>query len=340
MLAVGTFLPAKEADGGGVIAGDEHGALLRLLEGTAGCEFVHGLDFRESYIRRGRVHCGDVCLSDLDVYLWHVDFARKPGTYDLDALLTLKRDTVVIPDPEQVALAFDKHWAYLTLAGAGVPVPDSMLVSARGIDAAEQVFAEWGAAVLKPRRGCFGWGVTFIDDFATLRDFVGYLDAETTETRVRGVAQAASGRSFLLERFYPNSPHDWLGVTFVGDDIAYGFRKEPDRHARWSDTAWKVYDAGRGGGSVRYQDVPPSHADLLHTARRAFDLPLVGFDVICHEGGPMVVDVNTGPALYPELFTAAGKSMAHELHRAYRTAIRRATERHSAFGQVTGGRLA
>jgi hypothetical protein len=145
---------------------------------------------------------------------------------------------------------------------------------------------------------------------------------------------------FLLERFYPNSPHDWLGVTFAGDDIAYGFRKEPDRHARWSGTAWKVYDAGRGGGSVRYQDVPPSHADLLHTARRAFDLPLVGFDVICHEGGPMVVDVNTGPALYPELFTAAGKSMAHELHRAYRTAIRRATERHSAFGQVTGGRLA
>ncbi|MEJ2854102.1 MULTISPECIES: ATP-grasp domain-containing protein [unclassified Saccharothrix] len=321
MPAVGTFLPAT-GTGGGVIAPDEHSKLLRLLEETPGWDVVHGLDFRDTHIRRGRVYREDVCLSDLDVYLWHVDFARKPGSYDLDALLTLTRDTVVIPDPEQIALAFDKHWAYLTLDRAGVAVPDSILVSARNIDAAEHVLAEWGCAVLKPRRGCFGWGVTFIDSFTTLRDIVGYIDSETTETRVRGVSQAGSGRSFLLERFYPNSPHDWLGVTFVGDEVAYGFRKDADRHARWNDTAWKVYDAGRGGGSVQYHDVPPSHLTLLHTARRAFDLPLIGFDVICHEGRPMIVDVNTGPALYQELFAAAGKTMSRELHRAYTTAVR------------------
>ncbi|XVV00448.1 ATP-grasp domain-containing protein [Actinosynnema sp. CA-248983] len=323
MVTVGTFLP-KAAGGGGVIAADEHASLMRLLADTPGLDFVHELDFRRSHVRQGRVHCGDVCLNDLDAYVWHVDFARKPGSYDLDALLTLKRDTVVIPDPDQIAQAFDKHWAYLALARAGVPVPDSMLLSARDIDAAEPVLAEWGTAVLKPRRGCFGWGVTFIDSFTTLRDIVGYIDAETTDTRVRGVAEAASGRSFLVERCYPNNPADWLGVTYVGDEPAYAFRKDADRHVRWNDTAWKVYDPARGGGGVRHRGIPEEHAAMLRAARGAFDLPLVGFDVICHEGRPLVVDVNTGPALYPELFAAAGKSMAHELHRAYTTAIHRA----------------
>lgn len=324
MVRVGTFLPVAGADGG-VVPPDEHRELMRVFEAADGVEFVHGLDFRRSFIRRGRVYCGDVCLNDLDVYVWHVDFARKPGSYDLDALLTLNRDTVVIPDPDEVAAAFDKHWAYLALSGAGVPVPDSLLVSARDLDAAEPVFAEWGRGVLKPRRGCFGWGVTFLDSFTALRDIVGYIDAETTDTRVRGVGEASSGRSFLVERFYPNSPDDWLGVTFVGDEVAYAFSKDVDRHVWWNDTAWKVYDPERGGGSVRHREVPASHVEVLRAARGAFDLPLVGFDVICHEGRPLVVDVNIGPALYKELFTAAGKSMAHELHRAYTAAIDRRT---------------
>lgn len=329
MLRVGAFLPARAPDDapgdGGVIPEGEHAVLVDLLDGMPDVEFVHGLDFRDSHIRRGRVHCGDVCLNDLDAYLWYVDFARKPGTYDLDALTTLKHDTAVVPDPDQVAVAFDKHWASLALARAGAPVPDSVLVSARNLAAAEPVIEEWGSAVLKPRRGCFGWGVTFIDSFAALRDIVGYLDAETTESRVRGVASAGSGRSFLLERFYPNSPDDWLGVTVAGDEVVYGFRKKTDRHVRWNDTAWKVYDPERGGGSVEHREVPPEHAALVHTARRAFDLPLLGFDLIRHEDRLLIVDANTGPALYRELFAASGRSMAHELHRVFTAALLRAT---------------
>ncbi|EQD83114.1 glutathione synthase/RimK-type ligase-like ATP-grasp enzyme [Saccharopolyspora erythraea NRRL 2338] len=335
MLMVGTFLPAKVCDGlaatgGGVIPPEEHAVLMRLLAEVEGVEFVHGVDFRDSYVRRGRVHCGEVCLNDLDAYLWHADFARKPGSYDLDALLTLKRDTVVVPDPETVAVAFDKHWSYLALARAGAAVPESVLVSRRNIEAAAPVIEEWGRAVLKPRRGCFGWGVLFIDSFSMLRDVVGYLEAETTEGRVRGVPSAASGRSFLLERFYPNSPEDWLGVTLVGGEVVYGFRKGADRHVWLDDVTWKVYDSGRDGGAVEHREVPAEHAALVDTARRAFDLPLLGFDIIRHEGEPVIVDVNTGPALYQELFAAAGRSLAHELHRAFTTALAEATAARSA----------
>src|SRR5687768_14694716 len=228
MVRVGTFLPARPADGGpgdggpgngGVIPPDDHATLMRLLSELPGVEFVHGLDFRDSYIRRGRVHCGDVCLNDLDLYLWYADFARKPGSYDLDALLTVKRDTAVVPDPERIAVAFDKHWSYLALARAGVPVPDNVLVSQRNLDAAAPVIEEWGHAVLKPRRGCFGWGVLFVDNFTTLRDVVGYIDSETTEGRVRGVPSSGPARSYLLERFYPNDPEDWLGVTVAEHEV-------------------------------------------------------------------------------------------------------------------------
>ncbi|PSL45982.1 RimK-like ATP-grasp domain-containing protein [Saccharothrix carnea] len=114
---------------------------------------------------------------------------------------------------------------------------------------------EWGHAVLKPRRGCFGRGVLFIDNFTALRDVVGYLDAE------------------------------------------------------------------RGGGAVEYRDVPATHAALALRAQQVFGLPLLGLDIIRHEGEPIVVDVNTGPALYPELFAAAGRSLPHELHRVFTAAI-------------------
>ncbi|MEV8435796.1 hypothetical protein AB0425_00345 [Actinosynnema sp. NPDC051121] len=325
MVRVGAFLPARPADGepgnGGVIPADDHATLIGLLEGMPGVEFTHGLDFRDSYVRRGRVHCGDVCLNDLDLYLWYVDFARKPGSYDLDALLSARHDTAVVPDPERIAVAFDKHWSYLALARAGVPVPDSVLVSQSNLDAAAPVIEEWGHAVLKPRRGCFGWGVLFIDSFTTLRDVVGYLDSESTEGRVRGVPSAGSARSYLLERFYPNSPEEWLGVTVLGQEVVYGFRKGPERHVRWNDFAWKVYDAERGGGAVEYREVPAVHAALAREAQRALGLPLLGLDFICHEGDPIVVDVNTGPALYPELFAAAGRSLPHELHRVLTAAI-------------------
>jgi hypothetical protein len=176
--------------------------------------------------------------------------------------------------------------------------------------------------------------VLFVDNFTTLRDVVGYIDSETTEGRVRGVPSSGPARSYLLERFYPNDPEDWLGVTVAEHEVVYGFRKTPERHVRWNDFAWKVYDAGRGGGAVEHREVPAAHAALALRAHRAFGLPLLGLDVIRHEGEPIVVDVNTGPALYPDLFTAAGRSLPHELLRVLTAAISRTTGQPTAASGI------
>ncbi|MFE1247007.1 RimK family alpha-L-glutamate ligase [Streptomyces sp. NPDC058735] len=314
VLRVGTFLPPALSHGGvppgaraeaGRIPAGEQALLRELLAGLTGVEFVHDLDIRRSCIRNGRVHCGEVCLHDLDLYVWHAEIARDPGGYTQEALRTLSLDVPVVPDPERFATCLDKYRAHLALSRAGLPVPDTLLVGHHNTEAAAPVLAEWGRALLKPRLGSYGQGVLLVEDFATLRDLVGFLDHEVA---------ARSDGTLLLERICPSSgPGDWLGTTLLDGRLMYGYRKRTHRFTRLSTDVWKVYDPRGAGGDVDGCDVPPAHARLVRRAQRILGLPLVGFDLIVSEGRPVIVDENTFPGLYPDLFAATGRSLGHEL---------------------------
>ncbi|MGY6021626.1 ATP-grasp domain-containing protein [Streptomyces spinosirectus] len=316
MLRVGTFLQSAARGGSaapragvepGKIPADDHALLMELLRDLNDVEFLHDLDIRRSRVRNGEVHCGEVRLNDLDLYLWHCDLSRDPGSYALEALRTLSLDVPVVPDPARFSTGLDKYRAHLRLSRAGLPVPDTILLDRRDTAAAAPAIAEWGRALLKPRRGSFGQGVLLIEDFATLRDLAGYLDSTL------GVSTEST---FLLERFYPNSPTDWVGTTLINGTLMYGYRKHRRRFTRLSAAdaeAWKVYDPERAGGDVGACDVPPTHMRLAQRAQRALGLPLVGFDLILCEDRPVIVDENTFPGLYPELFAAAGRSLGREL---------------------------
>ncbi|MET9395206.1 hypothetical protein ABZY20_33155 [Streptomyces sp. NPDC006624] len=314
MLRVGTFLPPALCHGGvppgaspqaGRIPAADHALLMDLLSGLPDVEFLHGLDIRRSRIRDGRVHCGEVCLHDLDLYLWHAQIARDPGGYTHEALRTLGLDVPVEPDPERFATGLDKYRAHLALSRAGLPVPDTVLVGHHNTEAAAPVLAEWGRALLKPRRGSYGQGVLLVEDFATLRDLVGFLD-QTVAARTDG--------TLLLERICPSGgPADWLGTTLLDGSLMYGYRKRGHRFTRLSADVWKVYDPRGAGGDVDGCEVPAAQARLVRLAQRVLGLPLVGFDLIVSEGRPVIVDENTFPGLYPDLFAAAGRSLAREL---------------------------
>ncbi|WP_324789842.1 hypothetical protein [Streptomyces sp. H51] len=337
MLRVGTFLPFAGRGGPGAapahpeigrIPADDHALLMELLADLTDVEFHHGLDIGRSWIRNGKVHCGDVCLNDLDLYFWHAWVSRDPGSYALEALRTLSLDIPVVPDPARFSTGLDKYRAHLRLSRAGLPVPDTILFDRRDTAAAAPVVAEWGHALLKPRRGSFGQGVLLIEDFATLRDLADYLDstlAATTES------------AFLLERFYPNDPADWTGTTFVNGTLMYGYRKRGHRFARLSADAVKVYDAEGVGGEVDGCVVPPAHARLAQRAQRALGLPLVGFDLIVCDGRPVIVDENTFPGLYPELFAAAGRSLGRELFGLVRDLVEGVKESSGSIGGTSGG---
>ena len=323
MLRVGTFLPRAPDRNGtaephaqarvGKIPRDDHALLMRLLPDLTDVEFLHDLDIRRSCIRNGKVYCGEVRLNDLDLYLWHADLTRDPGDYAMEALGTLALDTPVVPDPARFWTGLDKYRAHLRLARAGLPVPDTVLVDHRNTAAAAPVVAEWGRALLKPRRESFGHGVLLIEDYATLRDLSDYLT---------GTLAATTESTFLLERYYPNSPADWVGTTLVNGTLMYGYRKRGHRFTAMSPDTWKVYDPERIGGDVDGCEVPPAHARLVRHAQQVLGLPLVGFDVILCEGRPVIVDENTFPGLYPDLFTAAGRSLGHELFALVRDSIR------------------
>ncbi|TVL91200.1 hypothetical protein CD790_18170 [Streptomyces sp. SAJ15] len=285
---------------------------LGLLADMADVQFFHGLNIDRSYIRGGRVHHGEICLNELDLYVWHAQIDRRPGSYHLEALRTLSHDTRVVADPDMFAVGIDKFRAHLLLRRAGVRVPDTVLLDQGNVGAAEPVLAEWGRALLKPRFGYFGRGVLLIEDFATLRDAVGYLAA---------TAPGAGDGTLLLERFYDNDLAEWVSVAMVGGEIMYGYRKRPSRWAAMRGGAAKVYDLAGAGGEVDLCEVPAAHAELASRAQNVMGAQIIGFDMILHQGLPVIVDENTFPGFYPELFRRADKDLGFELYRMIAQAV-------------------
>ncbi|MFI6689910.1 hypothetical protein [Streptomyces sp. NPDC050485] len=57
------------------------------------------------------------------------------------------------------------------------------------------------------------------------------------------------------------------------------------------------------------------HVELALQAQKALGAQIIGFDMILHQGMPIIVDENTFPGFYPELFDAAGKDLGFELYR-------------------------
>ncbi len=305
-MRVGLCLPAREAvsrSGSGAIPEPFRSAILERLRARPDLTLYEDVHFNDCYVHDGRVFRGELCVSELDLYLWYAHTSRQPASYDLQILKTLARSLPVVRDPGAHEQALDKYTAHLALRRAGAAVAEFVLVDRDNLACVRDLVESWGAAVLKPRRGAFGLGVGFIDSFAMFRDVVEY---------VRTLVGHDPDGGYLLERYYPNDPDEWTSVTMVGGQVMYGYRKLPhtfvqDRHGRA-----KVYDATRRGGEVEGCTLTPAQIELAHRAQRTLALEVVGFDMIVHEGRPLVVDENTAPGFYPELFAQAGRDPVEE----------------------------
>lgn len=293
---------------------DDVARCLELLAGLENVEFRHGLNIDQTYIRNSRLFHDDVCLNELDLYVWYAQIDRGPSSYHIEALRALSLDTQVMIEPSSFAVGVDKYSSHLTLRRAGVRVADALLVHVDNVALAEPIMAEWGRAVLKPRRGFFGKGVLLIDDFPTLRDVAGYL-----ATQVPGLVEP----TLLLERFYEHDPSDWVSTTIINGSIMYGYRKRPALWSPMRHGASKVLDADAAGGEAALCEVPPAYAELALKAHKALGLEIVGFDMVLDDSGPLIIDENTYPGLYPELFCASHKDLGHELFRMIAEAIER-----------------
>lgn len=274
---------------------------LELLRNNDSIELIEELNVQNALVLNGKVYCDGFCLNDLDRFAWYFELDRAPGSFGLEVLSTLARETKVLCDPAKIAIGYDKYQAHLTLLDAGVRVPEFVLFDHRVPEKMAEVMNSWGAAILKPRRGGWGNGVTLINSEARLRDAVGY---------VRSIAEHTPDKGFFLERYYDNPAEKWASLTMINGQLAQAYRKVMSKFHDMGDGRLKVLDIDEKGGGAVLADLHPSQLEQAHMAAEALGLGLIGFDMIWTEEGPMIIDENTSPGNYPNLYKEEGKDPA------------------------------
>lgn len=139
-------------------------------------QFLGNLNILEAIVINGRVVIPDKISNDLDLLLWYGEVGRKHGTFAMEILKAFASEGVqLIPDLGPFSTALDKHRSHACLRRAGLPVAETLLFDRGALVYAAKILQEWGKAVLKPRLGAFGKGVTLIEDPNVLRDFMDYI---------------------------------------------------------------------------------------------------------------------------------------------------------------------
>ena len=309
-LKVGIFIPppvdsGKTASihsaGIGRLPLETHKKLTEMVKHIEGHEISLDLNFRKSIIVNGKVYVDDFCLNDLDIYFWYCEVDRNIGSYDLDILKTLAKDIKVVPNPYGFEIGLDKYWSHEVLRRSGVSVADTILFDSDNLSQIQRILDNWGKVLLKPRRGGFGKGVTLINNYSALRDFIDYIQSTTGEN---------PDKAYLLEKYYYNDPKGWTSTTFINNELIYGYRKRATRLVDMGDGAFKVYDANEIGGEVDSCHVPQEFRLEAFKAFAALRTEVIGFDMICHNSRPIIVDENTFPGYYEEIFKEIGRDSA------------------------------
>jgi len=270
------------------------------------------VNFRASFILNGKVYVDSICLNDLDILFWYCEVDRSVGSYDLEVLHTLASDLKVVINPRGFEVGLDKYASHLALKRAGVSVADTILVDYNNLRYLKDLLDEWGYAVLKPRRGGYGKGVTLLGSFAALRDTIEYIYS---------TARGTPDKAYLIERFYPNSSDDWISTTIINGELVYGYRKRDNRFVEFGNGFVKVYDALEIGGEVDSCEVPPSYRVEALKAYEAIGAEVIGFDMITHCSQPIIVDESTFPGYYDDLFAETGQGPADAFYRLIVTEI-------------------
>ncbi|MEM0999834.1 MAG: hypothetical protein AAGN35_22470 [Bacteroidota bacterium] len=306
MKKIGAFIPVRPdyhlqitdpAAAVGCLRPPLHDALWAYLRAQPDIEWIDHLNFHRALLHHGEVWCGDICLNALDAFIWYSEVDRTPGSFDLQALKTLARKVPVVRNPTTFETALDKYTAHLTLLDSGVNVAESVLFDYRVPHRMAEVLDTWGAAVLKPRRGGWGKGVTLIDHAGALRDTIGYLQS---------IAGNSPDQGYFLERYYPNDLDRWASLTMIDGEVMYGYRKLAAKQYDMGGGRLKILDAEEKGGGIVQADLVDEHYRQAEMAYRALPIGLIGFDMIWVEGRPLVVDENTSPGNYAELYAQVG----------------------------------
>ena len=289
----------------GCLRPDLHSSIWDILNQQENVNIVQA-DFRDAILNSGRVICDGTDLGELDGLFWYCEIDRNPGSFHLQVLKTLATQIPVYPDPWKWEVAVDKYTAHECLEFAGIVVPDFLLFEIEQLPRIEPIFSTWNGAMLKPRRGAWGKGVHLVEDYAALRDLTGYI---------RSVTGTSPDQGYLLERYLDNDMDQWVSITVIGGEVMYGYRKRKSKVVAIGNGKFKVYDVNEKGGEVDYINPSPQQREIALKAAEALGCPIIGFDMIWTSDGAIIVDENTSPGNYMDIYQLAGKDPAQEFSR-------------------------
>lgn len=271
-------------EGGQVV----HDRLRAVLE-RRGFAVVTDFDMRECYCFEGRVYAGDGRdLSAVDAF-YHMN-ADEQTPYQNDVLRALERSGVPVVNAfGPFSEAKDKFTANLILRNAGVSVPPSLLIGARAPKPMiREVFARWGAVLVKPRRSHGGSGIVKFSDAETFLDF--------------HQAVAASFGDFYIEKLIEFGGQDFRVEIFDGRAIG--------GYSRRATHAFKT-NISSGGRMVA---LPPEaeQRELALKAARALGITATIVDMIRSEadGRLYVLEVNPIMGIFLEAAMRSGAKLA------------------------------
>jgi len=191
--------------------------------------------------------------------------------FRVDVLHALEeRGMLVINSPRTIERTVDKLWTTALLAGAGLPVPDTV-VCERADDAIKAFRSLGGDTIVKPLFGSMGLGMVRVSD-----EDMAFRVFRTLET-LRGV--------YYLQRAIDHAGCD-LRVFVIGGRVLGAIER--------SAPGWKTNLAR--GGRARSVTLDARHTELALAAAQTVAADYAGVDLLpARDGALYVIEVNGIP---------------------------------------------
>jgi ribosomal protein S6--L-glutamate ligase len=192
-----------------------------------------------------------------------------------------------VNDREAVLASRNKAGVYAALNRAGLPVPETTLVS-NPVDEATvaDAAADLGyPLVVKPNSTTRGIGIARVDDPDSLSGVTDYLDLIHD-------FPATGDRSFLLQSFLPDA-RDYRAMVVDGDYAGAVERRLPEgaREAgRWKHNVHR-------GAEATGVDLPPEARELVERTATTLGIDYLGVDLLRADGEWLVNETNARPTV-------------------------------------------
>jgi ribosomal protein S6--L-glutamate ligase len=201
-----------------------------------------------------------------------------------------------VNDREAVLRSRHKGETLARLARAGLPVPDTRVVSDPvDTDRLESTFAALeGPVVVKPNSATRGIGVTRAADVDSFLGVCDYLDLVHDY-------RATGDRSFLVQEFLPDA-RDYRVMVVDGEYAGAVERERPQEHP--TDVPGRA-DDGTGrwkhnvhlGARAERVELPKELRELAEDVAEALEIRWLGVDLLCTDERVVVNETNARPTI-------------------------------------------